>query len=525
LAFDTVSGPPEGEIRAMTNAKPPICVVGAGTMGRGIAQVALAAGHEVWLVDPDAGQLVAAETEIRKRLARKRPDAGQVVDSDLHTATSLTDTTADPDTVVVEAVVERLDVKQRVFNQALDHFGPNVILATNTSSLSITEIAAGAALPSRVVGMHFFNPVPAMRLVEVVTGLQTEPEVAELIGELATAWGKDVTKVRSAPGFIVNRVARPFYGEALKLLEEGAAPAETIDEVLRSAGAFRMGPFELIDLIGCEVNFAVTQTVWAAYNYDPRFAPSQIQRELVAAKRFGRKSGHGFYRYDGDAVRVIPEPARSSISCPTAVVLHGHCEQLEALLRRSGVDVSRKATFAPPAIEIPGLGIVQTTSGRTAQEGAADRGCDVALIDRCLDPETATALAFSSTASALSDALTALLDRAGVRGYAVTDTPGLIVARIVAMIINEACETALHGVATPGDIDTAMMLGTNYPLGPFEWCDKWSAASTVELLDNLWVEYHDTRYRTSVKLRALARSSKSSAAQPTGVRVSLTQSR
>ena len=491
----------------MRNAKPPICVVGSGTMGRGIAQVALTAGHEVWLVDPDAGQLAAADTEIRTRLARKLPDAGQVVDSHLHTATSLTDTTADPDTVVIEAVVEVLDVKQRVFNQAIDHFGPNVILATNTSSLSITEIAAGAALPSRVVGMHFFNPVPAMRLVEVVTGLQTEPEVAELIGELATSWGKDVTKVRSAPGFIVNRVARPFYGEALKLLEEGAAPAETIDEVLRSAGAFRMGPFELIDLIGCEVNFAVTQTVWAAYNYDPRFAPSQIQRELVAAKRFGRKSGHGFYRYDGDAVRVIPEPTRSSTACPAEVILHGRCEQLEALLTRSGVSVSRKKTSGTPAIEIPGLGLVQTTRGRTALEEADHQGCDVVLLDRCLDPETTTALAFSSTAPALSDALTALLDRADVRGYAAADTPGLIVARIVAMIINEACETVLHGVASPADIDTAMRLGTNYPLGPFDWCNKWSAPTTVELLDNLWAEYHDTRYRTSVKLRALARSS------------------
>jgi 3-hydroxybutyryl-CoA dehydrogenase len=509
----------------MSNAKLPICVVGAGTMGRGIAQVALSAGHDVWLIDPDVDQLAAADNEIRMRLARKRPDAAQVVDRHLHTATSLTDTTPDPDTVVIEAVVEVLDVKQRVFNQAINHFGPDVILATNTSSLSITEIAAAAALPSRVVGMHFFNPVPAMRLVEVVTGLQTHPAVAELISDLATCWGKDVTKVRSAPGFIVNRVARPFYGEALKLLEEGAAPAETIDEILRSAGAFRMGPFELIDLIGCEVNFAVTQTVWAAYNYDPRFAPSQIQHELVAAKRFGRKSGHGFYRYDGDAVRIVPEPARSSATCPAEVVLHGHCEQLEALLTRSGVSANGNETSDTPAIELHGLGLVQVTRGRTAQEEAHDRGCDVVLLDRCLDPETTTALAFSATASALSDALTALLDRAGVRGFAVADTPGLIVARIVAMLINEACETALHGVASPADIDTAMMLGTNYPLGPFQWCDKWSAATIVELLDNLWAEYHDARYRTSVRLRALGRSSAAATTPPRGGRVPLTQSR
>ena len=509
----------------MTKVKPPICVVGSGTMGRGIAQVALAAGHVVWLVDPDAGQLAAADKEIRTRLARKRPDAGQVVDSHLHTATSLGGTTADPDTVVIEAVVEVLDVKLRVFNEAIDHFGPNVILATNTSSLSITEIAAGAALPSRVLGMHFFNPVPAMRLVEVVTGLQTEPKIAELVGELATSWGKDVTHVRSAPGFIVNRVARPYYGEALKLLEERVSSAETIDEVLRSAGAFRMGPFELMDLIGCEVNLAVTQTVWAAYNYDSRFAPSQIQREIVAAQRFGRKSGHGFYRYDADVVRAIPEPARSSAACPAEVILYGRCDQLEALLRRSGVAVSRRETSAPAAVELPGLGLVQTTRGRTAGEEADLRGCDVALLDRCLDPETTTALAFSSTAPALSDAVAALLERADASGYAIADTPGLIVARIVAMIINEACETALHGVASPADIDTAMKLGTNYPLGPFEWCEKWSAAATVELLDNVWAEYHDPRYRTSVKLRALARSSTAQTTGLTDGRVPQTQSR
>ena len=196
-----------------------------------------------------------------------------------------------PDTVVIEAVLEDLAVKASVFAAGREALRRReCILATNTSSLSVTEIAAGPARRSRVVGMHFFNPVPVMRLVEVVTGLQTDPAVADTVADLAAAWGKDVARVKSAPGFIVNRVARAFYGEALRLVEEQVASPATIDEVMRAAGQFRMGPFELMDLIGNDVNAAVTRSVWTAFNFDPRFEPSRIQDELVSAGRYGRKT-------------------------------------------------------------------------------------------------------------------------------------------------------------------------------------------------------------------------------------------
>jgi 3-hydroxybutyryl-CoA dehydrogenase len=489
----------------MTGGLRPICVIGAGTMGRGIAQVALAAGHEVVLVDPAAAQLAAAAADITSRLLRKRPDAEELVATRLRTATSITDAPQHDDVVVVEAVVEDLAVKHAVFQGAAAHFGASAILATNTSSLSVTAIAAGVERPERVVGMHFFNPVPAMRLVEVVSGLQTSADVATLITDLATSWGKDVVQVRSAPGFIVNRVARPFYGEALKLLEENAAAAETIDEVLRACGQFRMGPFELVDLIGCEVNLTVTETVWEAYNYDPRFAPSRIQRELVAAGRLGRKSGHGFYPYEAD--RPTARPHTTDRPCPGSVVLHGTCPQLETLLKRAGVEPSSRVPSDTPHLELPGFGHIAVTRGRTAEEESAASGAPMLLLDRCLDPDAAVGLAFSSTDDRLTDEAIALLQPAGVSGYAVDDTPGLVTARIVAMLVNEACETVLHGVASPQDIDTAMRLGTNYPVGPFEWMQRWSPDYVLGVLDALWSEYHDPRYRASRRLRSLARRS------------------
>ena len=482
----------------------PVCVVGAGAMGRGIAQVALVAGHEVTLVDPDADQLRAAEADIVRRVSRKDPAAGRAVHNALTTVRDIADVVARPGTVVVEAVVENLDVKRSVLGKALKHFGSGCILATNTSSLSITEIAAGVAEPSRVAGMHFFNPVPAMRLVEVVTGLATDPDVADTIAELATAWGKSVARVRSAPGFIVNRVARPFYGEALKLVEEGAATIEVVDTVLRRAGGFRMGPFELMDLIGNDVNSEVTRTVWTAFHYDPRFQPSQYQRELVAAGRFGRKTGAGFYD-SYPAERPDPEPETPAGDGVTSAVLRGESPQLQTLLDRSGVPYSREDTDGQPVVELPGLGLVALTGGRSASEESLLREAPVVVLDRCLDPGTASALAFATTDQALADGVVSLLAAAGVRAYRIADTPGLVVARVVSMIINEAWDATQKGVASAGDVDTAMTLGTNYPLGPFAWCERWAPRTVLELLDTLWDEYHDPRYRACQLLRAKVR--------------------
>jgi 3-hydroxybutyryl-CoA dehydrogenase len=482
----------------------PICVVGAGTMGRGIAQVAIAAGHEVSLVDPDAAQLDSAKKEILARLTKQDHSAGETVDHRLRLLADLADCSAHPDTVVIEAILEELDAKHAVLRQAAAHFGPNCILATNTSSLSVTAIAAGLPDPTRTVGMHFFNPVPVMKLVEVVRGLQTDDGAAKSVTQLAERWGKTVAQVRSTPGFIVNRVARGFYGEALRLVEEGAAPPETIDEVVRASGGFRMGPFELMDLIGNDVNAAVTRTVWAAYNFDPRFAPSLLQDELVAAGRLGRKAGRGFYEYGVGAARPRPPTlvtAEADIG-PT-LLLESSSQQLDTFLERAGTPFSKKNDGgAPPRLTLPGLGAVVVTRGRTAAEESAATGLPTLVMDRCLDPASTSAVAVASTSTDLLNAVAALLARGGIQTHHVRDLPGLVLARILAVIANEAWETSHHGVATRPDIDLAMRLGTNYPVGPFEWTERWSAGAVVELLDTLWEAYHDPRYRVSQALRA-----------------------
>ena len=280
-----------------------VAVIGAGTMGRGIAQVSALAGYGVILYDVAAEFLESAlaeiQTSIDKGVARgKTAESTATIAKAALTLTTSLETAATAD-LVIEAAPEKLQLKREIFNTLDAHSGDHTILASNTSSLSINAIAGATQRPNRVIGLHFFNPAHIMKLVEVVRGDFTSGKTVEECLAYVDTVGKTAVLCKDTPAFIVNRVARPFYGEALRLLGEGAADVTTIDKLLKSLG-FRMGPFELIDLIGCDVNFAVTQSVYEAYFHDPKYRPHPIQKRMVEGGRIGRKAGIGFYDYRSD---------------------------------------------------------------------------------------------------------------------------------------------------------------------------------------------------------------------------------
>jgi 3-hydroxybutyryl-CoA dehydrogenase len=482
-----------------------IAVIGAGTMGAGIAQVAAVAGHPVMVYDTVDGAAERAVAAVRSQVARL-VDKGRL-DLDpaglrLAVATELAELA--PARCVIEAVIEDLAVKQALFADLEKVVAPGCVLATNTSSLSPTAIAAGLSHPGRLVGLHFFNPAPVMRLVEVVSGLATDPGVAAAVTRLAEDWGKQVVQAAATPGFIVNRVARPFYAEALRLAEEHAARPATIDAVLTQAGGFKMGPFALMDLVGQDVNEAVTRSVWAAFGYDSRFAPSLRQRALVEAGWLGRKSGRGWYQYGDDAAPPAPDVAPSR-PAPPQVTEHG-ASPLRVLLGRSRVEVRAGADHGG-TVELPSGALVVRCDGRPATALAAEWDRPVVVVDRVLDDATAAGIAVAASdgcpAAAVDEAV-GLLQAAGLAVYFIDDAPGLIVTRTVAMLVNGAVDARNQGVASAADIDVAMRLGTNYPLGPLAWGQSWGPGTVLAVLDAMQAWYGDDHYRPSALLRRVA---------------------
>jgi len=370
-----------------------IGVIGSGAMGSGIVQVAAMAGHKVVLYDTNTAALDKANANLKQTI-QKLTEKGKITNGEevLSRYTYATDMEQMKScSLIIEAIIENLDVKKKLFDVVEQLVSDDCILATNTSSLSVTSIAAACKKPERVMGLHFFNPAPLMALVEVVPAVQTDEKLITVARQLMEDWGKVPVIAKDTPGFIVNRVARPFYGEAIRIYEEGIADMATIDWALTELGGFRMGPFTLMDYIGHDVNYVVTETVFQSFFYDPRYKPSFSQKRLLEAGWLGRKTGRGFYNYSEGS--IAPEPIK----------------------------------------------------------------------DETLGQQ--------------------------------------IVERVVVMLINEAAEALHLGVATEQDLELAMTKGVNYPKGLIHWSKEWGADKCVNLLDNLYNEYHEDRYRASALLR------------------------
>ena len=533
-----------------------VAVIGAGTMGRGIAQLALQAGHVVTLVEPNASTAASASTALHdlfERLAAKgRLDETPSALLDRLTLAGDVTAAAGADWVI-EAVPEDLRLKRELFAR-LAEVAPRARLATNTSTLSVTAIAAGCARAEDVIGMHFFNPPRLMRLVEVVPGVETRASLVTEAVVFARQLGREPVVAQDSPGFIVNRLARPYYLEALRLHAEGV-PLATCDAAMRAAG-FAMGPFELLDLIGLDVNLASSESVYQAFYQEPRYRPHPLQRRMVEAGLLGRKVGRGFYRYDERGRRLDSDEREPRPRDAAALIGPG-----------TTVDGRSDADARPrPAVEVLGDGPVAealrahlppipvgaqadiildagmqpaSQPGRTAANGgqllvlAWGRSASTAteaLLGTGKAPEGAathhgrSVLGFSVVPGARSDSArltlellappsqeaaeaagraATVLEAAGVTVLHVPDQPGGVAFRLVALLVNEAVTALAEGLAVKEDLDTAMRLGVNYPLGPLEWGERLGLANVLAALDSLHRETGAARFAPHPLLRRL----------------------
>jgi 3-hydroxybutyryl-CoA dehydrogenase len=428
-------------------------------MGAGIAQLACVGGIETWLHDPVPEALAAGDGRVTEGLAKgaaremwSESEAGEAKGR-LRLAESLQDLGGCD--LVIEAAPEDLALKRELFAGLAEVCGAEAILATNTSSLSVTAIAAGVERPERVCGMHFFNPPALMRLVEIVAGDETAPQTVEAATEVARAMRREPIRAADAIGFVANRLARPFTLEGLRLLGERVAPHDQIDRIVRIGGGFRMGPFELMDLVGVDVNFEVAKSFWEQSFHEPRWQPSPIQARTVAAGRHGRKVGRGYYDYrDGPHRPDDPDPphADPSWSRDPAFEASVHHVALPDLETATLVEIARDPSMSDEEAE------------------AAER----------------------------------YFRAAGKHVEWVRDAPGLVLGRILAQIVNEAHFAVSQGIASAEDCDTAMRLGFNWPRGPFEWGDALGIDRVVGMLDALHEHLGEERYRVSPLLRAVA---------------------
>lgn len=484
-------------------------VAGAGAMGRGIAQIAAQAGLRVKLFDTNPAALDSARdalTNTWTMLASK----GKMTDAQVHEALGklyLIDEIKDLSDcdLVIEAIIERLDIKQPFFKQLESVVSPECILVSNTSSLSITAIAAVCARPARVAGYHFFNPVPLMKVVEVIDGLRTDPAVGDALMALTVRMGHKPVRAKDMPGFIVNHAGRGMNTEGLRVVQENVTNFATVDGIMREQAGFKMGPFELMDLTGLDVSHAVMESIYHQFYEEPRFKPSPIGTIRVAGGLYGRKSQGGFYAYSDGQKQPVIEPAAPALNRPAKVWVSpvntlGHARAVE-LLKRLGATV--QGGHAP---EVDSL-IVVTPFGEDVSTAVSKQKLDAARtvgLDTLHDFEHSrrrTLMVSPATHPEYRELAHAIFGVDHIRVSVIQDSAGFVAQRIVAMIVNVACDIAQQDIATPQDIDLAVNLGLGYPKGPLGLGDALGAENILEILRNMQSVTGDPRYRPSLWLQ------------------------
>ena len=486
-------------------------VVGTGAMGRGIAQVAAAGGMNVLMTDSRPGAAQEARDFIGKMLARAAEKGSMSADAAEAALKRLTVVGGPADMkpchMVVEAIVENLEAKRELFAELESIVSPDCILASNTSSLSVTTIAAKLKKPQRFAGFHFFNPVPLMKLVEVIDGLQTANWVAEALMTVGRRMGREPVRCTDAPGFLVNQVGRGFTLEAAHLVYEGVASFADVDRVMRDIGGFRMGPFELMELTGLDVTHPASELIYRQFFEEPRYRPNLIMRARYEAGVLGRKSRKGFYDYDADMKPIVPPEPAPPAAYPGNVWVsladpRGHAALTE-LLRKLGASIETGPRPGANAL------ILVTPVGEDATTCAVEQELDpkrtVAVDTLFPMAKRRTIMGTPVTDHVYRNAAHGLLASDGVPVTVCRDSPGFNAQRIVAMIVTIGCSIAQSRTAQPADIDKAVTLGLNYPNGPLKFGDVLGPAQIHKVLASMYRIYGDPRYRPNIWLTRRAR--------------------
>ncbi len=483
-------------------------VIGAGAMGRGIAQMAAQGGCTVYLYDNQDGaaaRALVAISEIWDKLAEKGrlpPADAAKLKQRLSVVIELAGLTECD--LVIEAVVEQLAVKQALFAQLESIVSESAVLATNTSSLSVTAIGAALKRPHRFAGLHYFNPVPLMRLVEVIPGLRSDPSVCERLADHVRQIGHTPVFAKDTPGFIVNHAGRGYGTEALRIASENITDFVTIDRILKDQSGFKLGPFELMDLTALDVSHPVMESVYHQYYQEPRFRPSPITAQRLAGGLLGRKTGAGFYQYAEGQIQAPAEPpAPKSVKLPPVWVSPRAARRADLLQLLKDLGATIETAAAPSDVAlilVAPLGFdVSTVAAVDRLDARRTVGIDMLVGDA--GTKRRVLATNPATTPHMRDAAHALFASDGKAVSVIRDSAGFVTQRVLATIINIASDICQQGICTPQDLDTAVVLGLGYPLGPLALGDRIGAASVLEILFNLQTVYGDPRYRPSPWLR------------------------